>query len=137
MSLEIKKVEYFNTVVEGHVGDGSTMLSVFADVGISWYAFKAVPGEHGRTRFSLFPNDNGKMVDAARESSIEIEGPHSAILIKGGDEPGALADIYKKLSLADIQVDEASGIADINRGYGVILYFTNEDCEKVLAVLER
>ncbi len=137
MALEIKKVEYFNTTVEGHVGDGSIMLSIFADVGISWLAFKAVPVEQGRTRFNLFPDDREKMVDQAKKSGVVIDGPHSAILIKGGDEPGALADIYKKLSLASIHVNEASGIADIHGGYGVILYFTNEDCEKAYAVLDR
>jgi hypothetical protein len=137
MALEIKKVEYFDTIIEGHVGDGSIMLSVFADVGISWLAFKAVPYEHSHIRFSLFPDDREKMVDQASKSGVELDGPHSAILIKGGDEPGALADIYKKLTLADIHVNEASGIADINGGYGVILYFSNEDCEKALAVLER
>ena len=137
MALEIKKVDYFDTVVEGHVGDGSVMLSVFANVGISWYAFKAVPVDRGRTRFILFPNDREKMVFAAEKSAIELDGPSPAILIKGGDEAGALAEIYKKLALADIVVQEASGIADINNGYGVVLYFTNDDCEKALAILER
>jgi hypothetical protein len=137
MALDIKKVEYFNTIVEGHVGDGSVMLSVFANVGISWYAFKAVPVERGRTRFSLFPNDSEKMVDAAKKAGVDLDGPHPAMLIKGGDEAGALADIYKKLALADIFVKEATGIADINNGYGVVLYFKSEECEKAHAVLER
>ncbi len=137
MALEIKKVEYFNTTVEGHVGDGSIMLSIFAGVGISWLAFKAVPVEQGRTRFSLFPDDREKMVDQAKKSGVVIDGPLSAILVKGGDEPGALADIYIKLSLANIHVNEASGIADVNGGYGVLLYFTNEDCKKAITVLDR
>jgi hypothetical protein len=57
-------------------------------------------------------------------------------LIKGDEEPGALADIYKRLSRAGIQVNEASGIADINAGYGVILYLNQEDCGKAVAALE-
>jgi hypothetical protein len=30
MALEIKKTEYYNITVEGHVGEGSKLLSVFA-----------------------------------------------------------------------------------------------------------
>jgi hypothetical protein len=40
----------------------------------------------------------------------------SALLIKGDEKPGALAEIYQILSRAGIQVNEASGIADINAG---------------------
>ena len=137
MALEIKRVEYYNTIVEGHAGDGTKMLSVFANIGVSWLAFKAVPLDLGRTRFSLFPNDGVKMTDGAKKADVELDGPHSALLIKDDDESGALADIYKKLSQADIHINESSGIADINRGYGVILYLSSEDCEKAMAVLER
>ena len=52
------------------------------------------------------------------------------------DESGALADIYEKLSQENINVKESSGIADINSGYGVVIYLVQEDCEKAMAALE-
>jgi hypothetical protein len=33
-------------------------------------------------------------------------------------------------------VNEACGIADINEGYGVLLYLTQEDCDKAINVLK-
>ena len=54
----------------------------------------------------------------------------------GRHESGAWADIYEKLSQADIHVNESSGIADINESYGVILYLEREDRERALAALE-
>ena len=137
MALDIKKIEYYNITVEGQVGEGSKLLSVFADVGVNLLAFKAVPVGPRRTQFTLFPDDGSKMNDGAKKAGLNLEGPHSALLIQGDDESGALADIYEKLSQADINVYESSGIAGINRGYGVILYLKQEDCERAVAALER
>jgi hypothetical protein len=137
MAFDIKRVEYYNLAIEGHAGEASKLLSLFAGVGISLLAFKAVPLEPRRTQFTLFPNDGSKMTDGAKKAGLELDGPHAALLIQGHDESGALADIYEKLSRADITVDESSGIADIKGSYGVILYLRQEDCEKAVAALER
>jgi hypothetical protein len=137
MAFDIKRVEYYNTTVEGHAGEASKLLALFAGAGVSLLAFKAVPLQPRQTRFSLFPNNSVKMTEGAKKAGLELDGPHSALLIQGDDESGALADIYEKLSQADIHVDESSGIADIKGSYGVIIYLKQEDCEKALAALER
>jgi hypothetical protein len=136
MAFDIKRVEYYNMTVEGHAGEGSKLLSAFADVGVNLLAFKAVPLEPMRTQFTLFPDDGLKMNDGAKKAGLNLDGPHSALLIQGDDESGALADIYEKLSQADINVYESSGIANIKGGYGVILYVKQEDCEKAMAALK-
>ncbi len=136
MAFDIKRVEYFNITVDGHVGEGSKLLSIFAGVGISLLAFKAVPLEPNRTRFTLFPNDSSKMIEGGKKAGLELDGPYSAVIIQGDDESGALADIYEKLSQAGINVNESSGIADIKGWYGVILYLEQKDCIKAAAALE-
>ena len=138
MTLEIKKTEYYNITVDGHIGEGSKLLSVFAGVGVNLLAFKAVALEPMRTRFTLFPDDGIKMNDGAKKAGLKLDGPHPSLLIKGDtDKSGDLADIYEKLSQEDINVHESSGIADIKGSYGVILYLNHEDCEKALAVLGK
>jgi len=136
MAFDIKRVEYYNTTIEDHAEEGSKLLSLFAGVGVNLLAFKAVHIEPMHTRFTLFPNDGLKMTDGAKNAGLKLDGPHSALLIQGDDESGALADIYEKLSKADINVNESSGIADIKESYGVILYLKQEDCEKAMAALE-
>jgi hypothetical protein len=136
MSLDLNKVEYYNITVNGNAGEGSKLLSVFAGVGVNLLAFKAVPVEPMRTQFSLFPDDSSKMNDGAKKTGLHLDGPHFALLIKGyDDESGALADIYEKLSQADIIVYESSGIANIKGSYGVVLYLKQEDCEKAMEAL--
>ena len=136
MAFDIKRVEYYNITVEDHAREGSKLLSLFADAGVNLLAFKAVPREPMCTQFTLFPDDSLKMADGAKKAGLKLEGPHSALLIQGDDESGALADIYEKLSQTNIHVHESSGIADINGGYGVILYLQQEDCEKAVSALE-
>jgi len=137
MGLEIKKVEYYNITVDGNAGEGYKLLSVFAGVGINLLAFKAVPVEPMRTRFSLFPDDSSKMKDGAKKAGLNLDGPHSALIIKGyDDESGECANIHEKLSQAGINVYESSGIANIKESYGIVLYLKEEDCEKAMAALE-
>ena len=138
MAFDIKRVEYYNITVEGNVGEGAKLLSVFAGVGVNLLAFKAVALKTMLTQFTLFPDDGLKMIDGAKKAGLILDGPYSALFIKGeNDESGALADIYEKLSQADIKVTESSGIADIKGSYGVTLCLMQEDCEKAVVALER
>ena len=138
MALDIAKVEYYTVTVDGHAAEGFEMLSVFAGAGVDLLAFKAVPVDHNRTQFSLFPDDSKKMTDGAKESGLALEGPHPALIIKGDDdESGALGRIYEKLAQAGVTVYESSGIAHVWDRYGVVLYLTPEECEKALAALTR
>lgn len=136
MALEILQIEYYNTTVEGQITNASKLLSTIAGAGVDFHAFKAIPVKPNRTQFTLFAKDSSKMTEGAKKSGLELEGPNFALLIKGDEKAGALADIYQKLSQAGIQVEEACGIADINAGYGIILYLKQEDCGKAMTVLK-
>jgi len=135
MALAILQIEYYNITVENHITDAAKMLEAVAAAGVDFHAFKAIPVQTDKTRFTLFAKDSSKLTNGAKNSGWELDGPYSAILIKGDEKAGALAAIYKKLSLAGIQVGEACGIADINVGYGVILYLEHKDCGKAMTVL--
>jgi len=136
MALDIMQVEYYNITVEDQIAGASKLLSAIAGTGVDFHAFRSIPVKPNQTRFTLFAKDRSKMTDGARKSGLKLDGPYSALLIKGDEKSGALADIYRKLSQAGIQVGEAYGIADINAGYGVILYLKQEDCAKALTALE-
>ena len=136
MALEILHIEYYNITVEGHIANAAELLSTVVGAGVDFHAFKAIPIESNKTQFTLFAKDSAKLTEGAIKSGLELEGPYSAMLVKGDEKAGALAEIYKKLSQTGIQVNEASGIADINAGYGVLLYLKREDCDKAMSVLK-
>jgi hypothetical protein len=135
MTQKHRKVEYYNIAVQGHITGGSKLLTTIADAGVDFLAYKAIPLEQNRTQFTLFPREGSKMNAMAMKAGLKLDGPYSAVIITGDEKPGALAEIYRKLSQAVIQVEESSGIAHINGGYGVILYLKQEDCDKAMAAL--
>ena len=136
MAFHILQVEYYNITVQGQITDASNLISRIAAAGVDFHAFKATPLDPDQTQFTFFAKDSSKLTDGAKKSDLALDGPFPALLIKGDEKSGALADIYEKLSKAGIQVNEASGIADINAGYGVILYMKREDCDKAMIVLK-
>jgi hypothetical protein len=135
MKLNYREVDYYNIAVQGDVAEGSRLLTTIADAGVDFLAYKAVPLEQNRTQFTLFPKDGSKMSAGAVKAGFKLDGPYSAVIITGDEKPGALAEIYRRLSQANIQIEESSGIAHINGGYGVVLYLRQEDCGKAMAVL--
>jgi hypothetical protein len=137
MTLEYRKVEYYNIAVQGHIAEGSRLLTTIADAGVDFLAYKAIPLEQNRTQFTLFPVDGSQMTAGAIRAGLQLDGPYPAVIITGDEKPGALAEIYRKLSQAGIQVEESSGIAHINGGYGVVLYLKQEDCDEAVAALGK
>jgi hypothetical protein len=136
MAFEVLQIECYNITVDGQITDASKLLSIIAAAGVDFHAFKAIPVKPNKTQFTLFAKDSSTLTDGAKKAGLKLDGPYFAVLIKGDEKAGALAEIYKKLSQAEIQVDEAYGIADINAGYGVLLYLKQEDCGKALTVLK-
>ena len=49
MALDVKKTEYYYVTIDGHAGEASRLLSVFAKAGVNLLAFKAVPVDPRRT----------------------------------------------------------------------------------------
>ena len=137
MTFDVERIDCFSMTVADQVKDGSRLLSVFAGVGVDLLAFKAVSLGTGGTRFTLCPMDGSRMTEGARKAGLDLDGPRPALLIRGGERPGALAGIYEKLAEAGIPVREASGLAHINGGYGVVLHLEPADCERAVAALKR
>ncbi len=137
MSLKYRKVEYYNITVQGHIAEGSELLTTIAGAGVDFLAYKAIPLEQNRAQFTLFPVDGSRMTAGVKKAGLQLDGPYAAVIITGDEKPGALAEIYRNLFQAGIQVEESSGIAHINGGYGVVLYLKQEDSDKAVAVLGK
>jgi hypothetical protein len=137
MKVHAIKAEYYEVVIDDSFGAAEKMLSVIAKVGISLLAYKSVSIGSNTTKFTLFAVKSNDMSDAIRKEGFQVEGPYSGLFIDGEDVPGALADIFKKLRSNKIRIIESSGIANINNGYGVVLYLDKDDIEKAYSVLKE
>ena len=137
MALEIRRIDSYSITVADQVADGAKLLSRLAAGGVDLLAFQATPASPQGARFTLCPIDGPTMTAAARRAGLHLDGPRPALWIKGSEEPGALAGIYERLSRAGVRVRESSGIAHIDRGYGVVLYVEREDGARAVAALQE
>ena len=49
---------------------------------------------------------------SAKQAGLVMDGPHPALLVRGDDELGALAEVHMKLYTAKVNVYASSGVAD-------------------------
>lgn len=136
MSFEAETVESYSVSVADHVAGGARLLAQLSAGGVDLLAFKTTALPERGARFTLVPKDSAVMVAAARSAGVELHGPIPAILVRGGEVPGALGQIYERLATARITVAESIGIAHVNRGYGVVLYVEPRDAGRTLAALK-
>jgi hypothetical protein len=105
MAFKIRQADYFYATVN----DPPEEADKLAELGINLLAFTAIPVGPMRTQFTIFPEDDAKMVNAARLAGLDLDGPYPALLVQGDDELGALASVHGQLQLAGVNVYAASG----------------------------
>jgi hypothetical protein len=135
MPFKIQRVDYFYTTVKDQPGQGYSLLSQLAALGVNLLAFGAIPVGPSHTQLTLFPEDGARMSTEAQRAGLTIDGPHPALLVQGDDELGALADIHEKLYAAKVNVYASNGVADGKGGYGYILYVRPDEHERAAAAL--
>ena len=136
MSLIIRKAEYFYTTVVDQPGEAYKILTQLEDIGVNLLAFTAIPMGPERTQFTLFPEDENTLREAAREAGFTLDGPHPAILVQGDDELGALTEIHNKLYRANVNVYASNGVTDGKGSFGYVIYIRPEEYDMAAAALE-
>jgi len=136
MARSIRRVEYFYVTVEAEPGEACELLTQLAGLGVNLLAFTAVPSGPARTQLALFPEDPGRLVEAARQAGMRLDGPHRALLVQGDDELGALARIHARLDAARVPVYASSGVTDGRGTFGYLLYVRPDQYERAASTLE-
>jgi hypothetical protein len=132
---KIRRVDYFYVAVKDEPGQSYQMLEQLAGLGINLMAFAAVPTGPDTTQFTLFPEDSLKLQSVAKKAGMTLVGPHSAFLVQGTDELGALVEVHRKLYDADINIFSSYGVADGKCCYGYIIYVRPEKYDEAAAAL--
>jgi hypothetical protein len=135
MASAIRRAEYFYTTVKDMPGAAFMFLEHLAGEGVNLLAFAAVPLGPESAQFTLFPEDEGALLRAARNAGFALDGPHTALLIQGSDRLGALAEIHSVLYRAGVNVYAATAVTDGKGDYGYIVYVRPTDVDTALGAL--
>ncbi len=136
MSYRIRRVDYFHATLVDQPGEAYKTFAALAGLGVNLLAFTAVPVGPSRTQLTLFPEDSGKMRSEAGRAGMALDGPHTAVLVQGDDELGALVDVHERIYRANVNVYASTAIADGSGKYGHLIFVRPEDVERVARALE-
>ena len=135
MACDIKRVDYYYTVVKDQPGEAYNILKLLADEGVNQLAFSAIPFGPNSTQLTIFPEDPAKLKHEAQLTGMILDGPHHALLVQGDDELGALAGIHQRLFKANVNVYSSNGVTDGKGSYGYLIYVKDDDYERAAEIL--
>lgn len=135
MAYTIRRAEYFHATVVDQPGEAYRVLSALAGLGVDLLAFTTVPVGPDRTQVTLFPGEQSKMTSEAKKANMALDGPHSALLLQGDDELGALVEVHEKLYRAGVNVYASTGVSDGHGEFGYVIYVREEDCDRAAKAL--
>ena len=131
----VRRVQYFYATVRGAPDEAFEVLGHLAAQGVNLLALNTMPLGPDAMQLTLFPDDPPKLQEAARAAGMTLEGPHSALLVQGQDELGALARLHGQLQRAGVQVYASSAVTDGRGYYGSVLYMRQQDADRAASVL--
>jgi hypothetical protein len=135
MAARIRRVEYFFTTVPDQPGEACRVLTHLAELRVNLVGFSAVPIGPFRTQLTMFAEDTGQFIEAARRAGISLDGPNKALLVQGDDELGALAGVHQKLYDANVNVAASHGVTDGRGSYGYIVYIRPDEYDRAAKAL--
>lgn len=135
MSFSVRRADYFYAMLSDEPGEAYRFLSQLEEIGTNLLAFAAVPAGPMRTQVTLFPEDVRRLQNDAIRAGITLDGPNSALLVRGDDELGALADIHEQLYRVGVNVVASNGVSDGEGGYAYVIYVRPSEYEQAAAAL--
>jgi hypothetical protein len=135
MAFDIRRIDYFRTIISDEPGEGFTLLSTLSSQGVNLLAFTGIPLGDRRTELTLYPESGSALERAAAAAGVQLDGPLPALLVQGDDELGALAGIHRELAHAGLNVVAATGVADGRGSFGYVIHLRPTDVERAVEVL--
>jgi hypothetical protein len=135
VSLNVRSVEYFYIRIEESRERAYELLAQLASEDVNLLAFSAVPFGPNHVELTIFPSRSDKFTQLGEKLGWMVVGPQHAFLVQGDDSLGALADIQRMLSEADVKIYASSGVTDGSGRFGYVIYFKEEDRERASRAL--
>jgi hypothetical protein len=130
----VKRVQYFYTEVPDKPGEGTRILTMLRDAGVTLLAYSGFP-KGRRAQLDFIPADVAAFRAAARKAKLNLVGPKTGFFIQGADRLGAVAETIAKLAAATINVTACQAVAAGEGRYGAILWVKPQDVQKATKVL--
>lgn len=135
MTLSIKRVNYYHTTVDDKHGKGYWLLEHFRQKGVNLQAFVVFPLGGGKSQLDFVVEDVEILRQAALSAGIKLTGPKRAFMAQGDDEVGAIVDLHRKLTAAEINIHAGSGLSGGAGSFCYLFWVRSEDYEDAASAL--
>jgi hypothetical protein len=135
MAVTIKRADYYYAIVENRPGEAHKLLEFCSAYGVNLVNFTAFPMSDRLAQLDFFPEDAGKLKQAAEDAGVELVGPKKAFIIQGEERIGVLVEYHLRLADAGINVYAANGTSDSRGGFGYVFWVKPEDYDKAARAL--
>jgi hypothetical protein len=134
MASEIRKVDYFYSMVPDKPGEAARVLAGLRDAGLNLTAFCGFP-EGRKGQLDFIPSDPAAFVKEAKKQGITISRKKTGFLIQGDDYTGAAAEFMERLAAAKINVVSMQAISSGTGRFGAMLWVKPVDVRKAAKAL--
>ena len=117
----VRKVDYFYTMVPNTAGQGSAILAGLATEGVNLLAFSGFPSGR-RAQLDLVPEDSAALKRAAKKMKLTLSARKSGFLVQGDDRVGAMTGILDALAKAKISVTACDAVTAGDGRFGAIFW---------------
>src|SRR5690349_14814113 len=121
MMENVRKVDYFYTMVPNTAGQGSAILAGLATEGVNLLAFSGFPSGR-RAQLDLVPEDSAALKRAAKKMKLTLSPRKSGFLVQGDDRAGAMTGILDALAKAKISVTACDAVTAGDGRFGAIFW---------------
>lgn len=122
MADRIRLVDYFHTHCSDNPGEAYRLLSRLKDKGVNLLAFSAFPEGENRCQVDFVPEDPDLFRRAAEQTGMSVSDRKRCFLIDGGDRPGAVSEVLKRLADAKINVVAMDAVCAGSGRFGALLW---------------
>jgi hypothetical protein len=135
MAEQIRRIDYYYVAVPDKPGEAARILSLLHQAGVNLLGFCGFPKGARKAQLDFLPEDAAAFAKAARKAGLQLSKKKTGFLIQGEDQPGAVAVLVGKLSVAGINVTALQAIAAGAGCYGAILWVKAPDLRKAAKIL--
>jgi hypothetical protein len=134
MADKLRRVDYYYVHAPDRPGEGHRILSAVKEAGVNLLSMTAFPDGKGQTQIDFVTENPDGLAKAVKGLGLSLSPRHQAFFIQGSDRPGAVAEYFKKLADAGVNI-HAANAACAPGGYGMILWVKPENYQKAAKAL--
>ena len=135
MAEQVRRINYYYTVIPDKPGEAACILSELHQAGVNLLGVSGFPQGARKAQLDFLPGDAAVFVRAARKAGLKLSKKKTGFLIQGDDRPGAVAEWMGRLAAAGINVTSVQAVAAGAGRYGGILWVKAADMRKAAKAL--